>query len=331
MSDLQQQAIVASVKAGIQNINEIIDVLNHPIAEKGDLIDLDYSPESVKTFRVRSAECDHNFEAASATATAWFTSVGNELQAATNRIGQVTADIHDTDTKLAVNQQLVAANIQAIVGLTQNLEHEQQLLKEAQDRLNQANDSLNSARAERDRVETARNVLIWFPLAAIALTVVDITKEENDVNSASSVVNAESDQLRKDQQLLQTHATELQKEKQEGLALTANITSLHATEAKLQAEETILKQQLDTLQPLRVSIDHCIHIVSGALGSASNIDNLSSMKNVGEGIKGVVAALKNEGDFTGALASLNDQGFVDLDKRIQALQKASKRLGNLGV
>ena len=81
----------------------------------------------------------------------------------------------------------------------------------------------------------------------------------------------------------------------------------------------------------QVNIDHCIHTVSGALGSASNIDNMMSMKNVGEGIRGVVAALKSDSDFAGALAALDDQGFADLDKRIQSMQKSSSKLAKLAV
>ncbi|KAG8990646.1 hypothetical protein FRB94_013227 [Tulasnella sp. JGI-2019a] len=50
-----------------------------------------------------------------------------------------------------------------------------------------------------------------------------------------------------------------------------------------------------------------------------------SMNNVGVAIKGLVAALKNEGDFAGALAKLDEKGFAELDKRIQAIQKASKK------
>ena len=42
-----------------------------------------------------------------------------------------------------------------------------------------------------------RNGLVWVPAVAVGLTIVDLTREENNVKSASSTVNAEKDQLAK--------------------------------------------------------------------------------------------------------------------------------------
>ncbi len=77
----------------------------------------------------------------------------------------------------------------------------------------------------------------------------------------------------------------------------------------------------------QVDINQCIHTVSGALGSASTITNMMSMKNVGDSIKGLLSALKTHADFNGPLAMMNDQGFADLDQRIQAMQKTMIKLG----
>ncbi|KAG8990650.1 hypothetical protein FRB94_013231 [Tulasnella sp. JGI-2019a] len=300
----ERAQVIAGVKAAIQNIftsvkNDIIDVLNHPIANRGDIIDMDYSPEAVTTFKVRSTECDHNLTGASVTASAWFTAVGTHLQEITNTLGQVQAQINTADQDIAKNTALIEANVKAIAELTQNMTHESQLLAQAQNNFNDAQRRFNDAKAEQDRVRTARNALIWMPFVAIALTVVDITKEQNDVNSASAVVSAEQVQLKKDQDL--------------------------SKESELKAQQAKLNSDADYLRPLKVNIDHCIHVVSAALGSGSTTDNLMSMNNVGVAIKGVVAALKNEGDFAGALAKLDEKGFAELDKRIQAIQRASKK------
>jgi len=215
--------------------------------------------------------------------------------------------------------------------LTANLDHEQALLAEAQRNYEDAQHNLDDARAEQDRVRTARLALCWIPMVAVALTVVDITKEENDVKSADSVVNAEKEQLNKDSQLLQSHAAQLGELRNEGIVLHTLSTSLQTSESQLQSQQTKLNEESAYLGPLKVNIDHCIHAVSGALGSAANIDNMMSMKNVGEGIRGLVSALKTDSGFSGALATLNDQGFAELDQRIQAMQKSSKRMANLAV
>ncbi|KAG9031260.1 hypothetical protein FRB95_002900 [Tulasnella sp. JGI-2019a] len=321
----ERAQVIAGVKLAIQNINDIIDVLNHPIANKGDIIDMDYSPEAVTTFRARSTECDHNLTGASVTASAWFTAVGTHLQEITNTLGQVQAQINTADQGIAKNTALIAANVKAIAELTQNMTHESQLLAQAQNNFNDAQRRFNDAKAEQDRVRTARNALIWIPFVAIALTVVDITKEQNDVNSTRTVVSADEVQLKKDRELVASHGAELKKLQQEGITLHATLVGLQAKESELKGQQSKLNADSEYLRPLKVNIDHCIHVVSAALGSGSTIDNLMSMNNVGVAIKGLVAALKNEGDFAGALAKLDEKGFAELDKRIQAIQKASKK------
>ncbi|KAG9027302.1 hypothetical protein FRB95_007932 [Tulasnella sp. JGI-2019a] len=288
--------------------NEIIDLLNHPTTTKGDIIDMDYTPTTVATFRVRSTECQHNLTGASATASAWFTSVGTHLQEITNPIGQVQAQITTADQDVAKNTALIEANVEAISQLTQSMAQESQLLAQAQKNFNDA-----------------RNALVWIPWVAIILTIVDLTKEQGDVDSAQVVVSAEEVQLKKDQDLVANHGEELEKLQKDGIALHAKLTGLQAKVAELQAQKSRLTVDSDHLGPLKVNIDHCINVGSAALGSASNIANMMSMTNVGVAIKGLVAALKDEGDFTGALVTLNEKGFVELDKQTQAMQKVSQQ------
>ncbi|KAG8990649.1 hypothetical protein FRB94_013230 [Tulasnella sp. JGI-2019a] len=321
----ERAEIIAGVKAAIQNINDIIDVLNHPIANKGDIIDMDYTPEAVTTFRVRSAECEQNLTGASVTASAWFTAVGTHLQEITNTLGQVQAQINTADQDIAKNTALIEANVKAISELSQNMTHESQLLAQAQKNFNDAQRRFNDAKAEQRRVRTARNALIWVPFVSIALTIVDITKEQNDVNSTRTVVSADQAQFGKDRILVASHGADLRKRRQEGLVLHDTLTGLQVNESELKAQQAKLNSDSVYLRPLKVNIDHCIHVVSAALGSGSNIDNLMSMNNAGVAIKGLIDALKDEGDFTGTLATLDEKGFAELDKRIQAIQNVSKK------
>ncbi|KAG8883933.1 hypothetical protein FRB97_005607 [Tulasnella sp. 331] len=327
----QRAQVIAGVKASIVNINEIIDLLNKPCQAKSDLIDMDYPPEIVTTFKVRCTEAENNLTMASTTASAWFTAVGNHLQEITNVISELQAEMKTLDEDIAKNMALIEANVKAVHDLQDEMSKEKGILAKAQADYQEAMKRYNSAKAEKNRVETARNCLCWMPLVAICLSVVDITKEQNDVNSRSSVVNADSVQMKKDVTLLSTHAAQLKTQQQDGITLHATLTGDQTKETELTAQKTKLNGDAEYLGPLKINIDHCIHAVSGALGSAENIDNMMSMKNVGDGIKGLVAALKNDSDFSGTLATLDEKGFADLDKKIIAMQKSSKKAIKLAV
>jgi len=327
----QRAQVIAGVKASIVNINEIIDLLNKPCQAKSDLIDMDYPPEIVTTFKVRCTEAENNLTMASTTASAWFTAVGNHLQEITNVISELQGQMKTLEEDIAKNIALIEANVKAVHDLQGEMSKEKEILAKARADYQEAMNRYNNAKAEKNRVEMARNCLCWIPFVAICLTIVDITKEQNDVSSTSSVVNADNTQVQKDATLLSTHAAELKTQQQDGIMLHTTLTGDQTKELELTAQKTKLNGDAEYLGPLKINIDHCIHAVSGALGSADNIDNLMSMKNVGDGIRGLAAALKNDSDFSGTLASLDEKGFADLDKKIIAMQKSSKKAAKLAV
>ncbi|KAG8994800.1 hypothetical protein FRB94_009657 [Tulasnella sp. JGI-2019a] len=322
---LERKEIIKGVKAAIQNINEIIDLLNHPIDDKGDIIDMDYAPETVASFKVQSAECQKNLTGASTTASAWFTYITGKLQSVTARIGQTQDQINTTDQDIVKNTSQIDANVKAIDDLTRSLTHDSEVLADALKKFNDAKSRYDDAKAEQDRVQTARWFFIWNPVVTLALTLVDVLKEENEVKTTKIVVDAEEVQLKKDQELVAKHGADLKKLQEDGKSLNTALTDLQKKQRELKTSQSQLNDNAERLRPLTVSIDQCIHVVSAALGSASNIDNMMSMNNVGVAIKGVLAALKDDSDFTGAVATFDEQGFAELDKRIQAMQKALKK------
>lgn len=99
----------------------------------------------------------------------------------------------------------------------------------------------------------ARNWLCWCPIAAVALTVVDLTKEENDVNSARTVVGAEGTQVANDKTLLAKTGVELRNHQQDGITLHATLTGLQTNERALQAQQDKLNEDSKYLGPLKVS------------------------------------------------------------------------------
>ncbi|KAG9029621.1 hypothetical protein FRB95_005057 [Tulasnella sp. JGI-2019a] len=293
-SALGRAQVIAGVKLAIQNINNIIDVLNHPVADKEDTIDLEYSPEAVTTFKVRSTECDH-------------------------------AQIDTADQDIAKNTALIEAKVKAISELTQITAHESQLLIHAQSNSDMAQRRLNETKAQQDRARIAQGAAIWIPVAAVALAIVDTKKEQSDVDSARAVVTTEEAPLKRDQGLAESYGADLKKLQQEGISLHATLINLQTKEAELKEQQSKLNADSEYLGPLKANVDHCIHVVSAALGSTSKIDNMMSMNAVSVAIKGLLDALKDEDDFTGELAKLDAQGFAGLDKRIQAIQKASNK------
>ncbi|KAG8855039.1 hypothetical protein FRB96_007234 [Tulasnella sp. 330] len=55
------------------------------------------------------------------------------------------------------------------------------------------------------------------------------------------------------------------------------------------------------------------------------VDKLVAVTNVDAIIKGLLDTSKNQDDFEGTLATMNEQGWVELDKRIRAMDKAPKK------
>ncbi|KAG8994801.1 hypothetical protein FRB94_009658 [Tulasnella sp. JGI-2019a] len=312
-SALGRAQVISGVKLAIQNINNIIDVLNHPVADKEDTIDLEYSPEAVTTFKVRSTECDH------------FTAVSTHLQEITDTIDHGQAQIDTADQDIAKNTALIEAKVKAISELTQITAHESQLLIHAQSNYDMAQRRLNETKAQQDRARIAQGAAIWMPVAAVALAIVDTKKEQSDVDSARAVVTTEEAPLKRDQGLAESYGADLKKLQQEGISLHATLINLQTKEAELKEQQSELNADSEYLGPLKANVDHCIHVVSAALGSTSKIDNMMSMNAVSVAIKGLLDALKDEDDFTGELAKLDAQGFAGLDKRIQAIQKASNK------
>lgn len=98
----------------------------------------------------------------------------------------------------------------------------------------------------------ARNALIWIPFVAITLTIVDITKEQSEVRSASTAVTAGEAQLRQDQELVAKHGADLQNLQQQGITLHATLTGLQVTVAELKAQQAKLTADSKHLHPLKV-------------------------------------------------------------------------------
>ncbi|KAG8873608.1 hypothetical protein FRB97_006623 [Tulasnella sp. 331] len=100
------------------------------------------------------------------------------------------------------------------------------------------------------------------------------------------------------------------------------MTSLGANDRELTTQQNKLKEDSIYLGPLKANIDHALHIVSAVLGRGSNVDDIS-MKDVNTSIKGLVSTLKNDDDFMGLLATTNEQGWAELNKKVQAMRAAS--------
>lgn len=80
----------------------------------------------------------------------------------------------------------------------------------------------------------------------------DLTKEENDVKSASTVLDADQHQSNEDFALLKRHQAELETQRQEAIALNAKMVTLHATEDQCNNQQADLTKQTETLTPLKV-------------------------------------------------------------------------------
>ncbi|KAG9025214.1 hypothetical protein FRB95_010395 [Tulasnella sp. JGI-2019a] len=103
-----------TVKAAIKNINEIIDLLEHPATVKPKLSDCIYSLAVVRAFKIRCIECDHSLENASATASAWLFSVSTRLAGVNKDLAQVQGRLAGIEEKIVKNLQAIGQSIKDI-------------------------------------------------------------------------------------------------------------------------------------------------------------------------------------------------------------------------
>ncbi|KAG8882546.1 hypothetical protein FRB98_003587 [Tulasnella sp. 332] len=242
--------VIMGVKAAIGNINEVIDVLNHPLPDNGDLTHISYGPDAVATFMIRSGECQHNLALASVTASAWSTAVEKMLRNVTDIASKVKDEINTTTQEIAKNTMLIESSTKTIADLTAHREHESQMLAEAQARYNQAKDQLLRARS----MQQASNALMWIPIVATSLNLAETSMTENTINSAGAVIRATNAQVAQDQSLLAKTASELKDQQQNGIALHAAMTSLGANDRELIAQQNKLKDDSTYLGPLKVKL-----------------------------------------------------------------------------
>ncbi|KAG9001390.1 hypothetical protein FRB94_004802 [Tulasnella sp. JGI-2019a] len=293
--------IIDMVKAAIQSINEIVDLLDHPKTVKPRLSDCIYALATVRAFRFRCIECDHSLEAAAAAASAWLFSISARLADVNEDLEHVQDRIAGVEEVTNRNLQLIEQSIKTVMDSISDM-HERQMLDGCLD-------------VNHDDIQD-RTILFWMPIITTALTIAEVSKDDEDVSST-------------DRNKLMELAEGLKKYRQQGLRLKAEVESVRMSESEIVALQLSLQAVAQFLGPLKINIEHCIRAVragfalSGLTGKVQ--DTTTSMKKARRAIKSLADSLGVPDLDRGVFVNLSGQGCADLDEKIKALRNKEEK------
>ncbi|KAG8872888.1 hypothetical protein FRB98_009306 [Tulasnella sp. 332] len=297
--------MVDLLKGVIQNINEIIDLLNHPKENKPVLSELIYALATIRSFKVRVIECNHGLEAANATASAWLFSVSTQLAGVNKDLAQVQEHIHETEDSIAKNLQLIQDSIKTFTASISNMQ-ERHMLEGSKAPNNQVR-----VQVKRLLLETEGTIMTWMPIIATALTIAEVSQDDEEVNATDSSA-------------LMNIATSLREQRQHGLRLEAEIASIRVTETEILILQAKLQATAQFLGPLKINFEHCIRAATAgfALSGLTNkvVDASASMEKARRAIKSLADALNVPSTYWGVFVTLSAEGCAELDERIKALR-----------
>ncbi|KAG8876189.1 hypothetical protein FRB97_004337 [Tulasnella sp. 331] len=297
--------MVDLLKGVIQNINEIIDLLNHPKENKPVLSELIYALATIRSFKVRVIECNHGLEAANATASAWLFSVSTQLAGVNKDLAQVQEHIHETEDSIAKNLRLIQDSIKTFTASISNMQ-ERHMLEGSKAPNNQVR-----VQVKRLLLETEGTIMTWMPIIATALTIAEVSQDDEEVNATDSSA-------------LMNIATSLREQRQHGLRLEAEIASIRVTETEILTLQAKLQATAQFLGPLKINFEHCIRAATAgfALSGLTNkvVDASASMEKARRAIKSLADALNVPSTYWGVFVTLSAEGCAELDERIKALR-----------
>ncbi|KAG8843652.1 hypothetical protein FRB96_003876 [Tulasnella sp. 330] len=299
-SSPEYSQIVTLVKASIQSINDIIDLLDHPKSKTENVSEWIYTQATIRSFKVRCIECENSFEAASVTASAWFSSVSTRLTEVTKELDEVQGRIRETQGQIAKNLQTIETSMDAV----------KESISDTQERhLLAGRPGMEQAGAQ------GRTILTWMPVIATALTIAEISQDDEDMDCTH-------------RSTLTDHARELRECRQHGLQLEAEIMSIKVTESEVNAFHVKLEGIARFLGPLKIHLENCIRAIKAGFSRGGStrgaVDGAANIEKARRAVKSLAVALEIPPSYWGEFVTLNTKGCSDLQERIKALSNKEK-------
>ncbi|KAG9029455.1 hypothetical protein FRB95_005297 [Tulasnella sp. JGI-2019a] len=289
------------VKAAIRSINEIIGLLDNPKVVEPKLSDCIYALATIRAFKIRCIECDHSLENVSATASAWFFSVSTRLADVNKELAQVQGRIRGVEEEIVTNLQSIEQSIKSIFQAVPDVQEE---------------DKLDGRLGPDQDATQVQTIMSWMPFIASALTIAEVSKDDEDMCCA-------------DRNTLMELVDGLRDCRQQGLRLKAEIESIKVTEAEIIALQLRLRAITLFLGPLKINIEQCIRAVRGGFalsGLTGRVENGSmGMGKARVAIKSLADSLELPDSYWGIFITLSEEGCAEFDERIKALRNKEKK------
>ncbi|KAG9009306.1 hypothetical protein FRB94_012253 [Tulasnella sp. JGI-2019a] len=290
-----------SFKAAMKNINEIIDLLDRPMKVMPKLSDCIYALATVRAFKVRCIECDHSLENASETASAWIFSISARLAVVNRDLAQVQERVAGVEQEIVKNLQLIEQNIMTVSKSVASM---------------QDGNMLDGSVGPKREGSQEFTILSWMPIIATALTIAEVSKDDEEVSPADS-------------KALMDLAEGLREYRQKGLRLQAELESVKVTENEIITLQLSLQAIAQFLNPLKINIEHCIRAVRGGFAQSRLTGRVASaivgMEKAQRAIKSLADSLIVAEEYRGVFVTLSSQDCADLDERIKALPNKEKK------
>ncbi|KAI0649815.1 hypothetical protein C8Q79DRAFT_923296 [Trametes meyenii] len=315
---LNKTAIIRDVERSVGAVNDIITLLQGGLPLSSDVVDVNYSQETVKSFLERSQAVVNHLQSASTTTSNWLSETGNRISQNLVESGKISDALQQSSSNLVQSDRRTQSTHERITQLEQAVNAGEQNLSSAQSSLSAAENRLNEARRVRD---IAFASFFVAPIVGGALLAVDQTAIRHDIDSRKESVHAIRNQLAQSRSQLDQQRVQLSSENAQRAELSSHIHKLQEEQRALGAQADGLQKERETLSQLSVSINDCLLTVNSALSSSATIPAGRSMRNVVSGIRGLVGALGADATFAGPVAQLNDSSLQRLDSGVEALRR----------
>ena len=163
---------------------------------------------------------------------------------------------------------------------------------------------------------------MFVPILAFGVAAVNMGVMSDNLNEHYEAVRRLEGQLATSTADLDARRSALVQQQAERGELVSRVAELRTRMEELAAEGSTLAAARTPLAELSRRINDCLYAVNIALSNSTRIAAMCSMKNVVEGIRGVVGGLGRNEMFAGPLALLDEAAFVALDRRVATIRRS---------
>ncbi|KAI0672197.1 hypothetical protein C8Q78DRAFT_1068790 [Trametes maxima] len=315
-------SIVRDVECSVSAVNDIITLLQRDTPLDSDIVDANYSVETVALFQILSQDAVNFLQSAKDATILWICQTSERMSENLVESLGLSDTLLESSTSLVLAEEYASSASERIGQLEEEINAGNRNLASACNALRDAERNLEHRRHVRRVMRGAAIATLFFaPIVSAVLVAVDLTAIERAIDLRRGAVSTVERQLERSRSQLDYQHDTLDIEHGRSASLTTHIYELLQEQQLLGILEDGLQEEREALARLSVSINDCLLTVNAALNSSATISAGHSMRNVVTGIRGLAAVLGADAMFAGPVARLNDRALAVLDRRIEALRR----------